>query len=67
MEQGVTVRRAEPADAPRLAALSGDLGYPVAGDAVAERLARTLSRPECVVLVAEVSGHVVGWLHAAEM
>jgi GNAT superfamily N-acetyltransferase/uncharacterized damage-inducible protein DinB len=66
MSDGVHIRRAEPADAPRLAALSGELGYPVAGDALAGRLARMLTRPEHVVLVAEVNGGVAGWLHATE-
>src|SRR4051794_7257825 len=61
------IRRAESADAPRLAELSGALGYPATPHAVASRLARLLPRPGDIVLVAEQpAGRIVGWLHGAE-
>jgi len=60
------VRRATASDAPRLAQLSGELGYPVAADTIAARLARLLGRPGDVVLVAEADGEVVGWVHGSE-
>jgi GNAT superfamily N-acetyltransferase len=60
------VRPAVPSDAPRLAQLSGELGYPVAADTIAARLARLLARADDVVFVAETDGHVVGWIHGAE-
>jgi GNAT superfamily N-acetyltransferase len=63
----VVIREATRGDAARLVALSGELGYPVTVEALAERLGRLLGRDEELVLVAEVSPrHVVGWLHAAE-
>jgi GNAT superfamily N-acetyltransferase len=63
----VTVRNAALADAPDLARLTGVLGYPVATDTLAQRLAPLLTRTEDVVLVAEVApGRVVGWLHGAQ-
>jgi GNAT superfamily N-acetyltransferase len=63
----VSIRRATCADAARLAALSEVLGYPVAADALAERLGRLLGRDEELVLVAEeIGGDVVGWLHGSE-
>jgi GNAT superfamily N-acetyltransferase len=63
----VTVRNAALADAPDLAMLTGVLGYPVAADTLAQRLAPLLTRTEDVVLVAEVApGRVVGWLHGAQ-
>jgi GNAT superfamily N-acetyltransferase len=63
----VSIRRATLRDAPRLAALSEVLGYPVAVETIAQRLRRLLERTEEVVLVAELApGRVVGWLHAAE-
>ncbi|MGE5243775.1 MAG: N-acetyltransferase family protein [Betaproteobacteria bacterium] len=61
----MTVRTAVAADAPRLAALSGVLGYPVAPEALALRLERLLARSDHTVLVADRGG-VVGWVHAAE-
>ena len=61
------IRAARPADAPRLAALSGVLGYPVAVEVRAERLERLAGRADQVVLVAEeVPGKVVSWIHGAE-
>ncbi|MGH7497328.1 MAG: GNAT family N-acetyltransferase [Gemmatimonadales bacterium] len=63
----MTIRRAVLSDAARLAELSGDLGYPVDGEAMARRLERLLARPGESVLVAEsASGAVVGWLHGSE-
>jgi GNAT superfamily N-acetyltransferase len=63
----VQARRATPADAARLAALSVELGYPASADALAERLADLLAREDQIVLVAEVPpGEVVGWVHGAE-
>ncbi len=55
------------ADASVVADLSGQLGYPVAVDAVAERLAHILARDQEVVLVAcDDADVVVGWTHGAE-
>lgn len=63
----VTVRRATPADASRIAELSGLLGYPVDAAAIAARLGRLLAREQELVLVAVPSGDpVAGWIHAAE-
>jgi GNAT superfamily N-acetyltransferase len=67
MPHDVVVREAKPLDAPRLAELSGVLGYPVTADVLAARLARILVRAEDAVLVAEAPpGGVIGWLHASE-
>ena len=61
------VRPAQLDDAPRLAALSAELGYGVADDTIRARLARLIARSSDVVLVAEsVEGEVVGWVHGAE-
>src|SRR5438270_9973603 len=61
----VTIRPATVADAPRIAELSGVLGYPIAAEAAAARLKYLLARSEHLVLVAEITG-VVGWIHASE-
>ena len=61
------IRGAEPADASRIAALSGVLGYPVPPEALLGRLERVLARPEDMVLVAEEPATgVIGWIHGAE-
>jgi len=60
------VRQAVAVDVPRLAELSGALGYPVALDVFADRLERMLARDDNTVLVATDGQEVIGWLHGAE-
>jgi GNAT superfamily N-acetyltransferase len=61
------LRPASLEDAPRIAALSEVLGYPVPPGAALERLTRLLSSSADVILVAERPGAgVVGWIHGAE-
>jgi GNAT superfamily N-acetyltransferase len=63
-----TIRTAVPSDAPRLAELSTELGYPATVADLGPRLRRILGRADSVVLVAELpGGEVVGWLHGAEV
>jgi N-acetylglutamate synthase-like GNAT family acetyltransferase len=66
LPDAVNIRPALLADVPRLAELSGVLGYPVAVDELAARVARLLGRDGDVLLVAERAGQVVGWIHGAE-
>ena len=61
----LTIRKATPLDAPAIAQLSAQLGYPVEAEAMAARLERVLPRDEHVVFVAETA-EVVGWIHASE-
>ena len=63
----IATRRARLADAPAIAELSGQLGYPASPQEVAERLARLLWRPhDTAVLIAESPAHeVIGWLHVS--
>jgi ribosomal protein S18 acetylase RimI-like enzyme len=60
------VREATVADAPALAALAGELGYPVDVAASAGRLAVALADGDRSVFVAEVDGRVAGWIDVAE-
>jgi GNAT superfamily N-acetyltransferase len=54
-------------DASAIAELSGQLGYPVPVEAVAQRLARLADREDQVVLAAvDERGGVAGWIHGAE-
>ena len=59
----VTLRRATEADAEVVAALSEQLGYPIAVDAVRGRLAHFVNDSDHAVIVAERHGDVCGWVH----
>lgn len=62
-----TIRAPRPSDAPRLAALSTQLGYPASADDIGGRLSRLLPRPEHFLRVAESpAGEVIGWVHAEQ-
>ena len=56
------VRDASAADAPALAPLLAELGYPVAADALASRMRRMLGRDDQRVFVAERDGATLGLL-----
>ena len=56
------VRDATVADAPALAPLLGELGYPAAVDALESRMRRMLSRDDQRILVAERDGAALGLL-----
>src|SRR5215831_18030036 len=64
---GVEIRRVRLSDAPSVAELSGQLGYPTSAKEMADRLAHLIRHPRLgAVLVAETSeGEVVGWLHVS--
>jgi GNAT superfamily N-acetyltransferase len=57
------IRRARPNDAGRIAVLSGELGYPTAIVEMKTRLRRILPKKDHIVLIAELGGEVIGWLH----
>ena len=59
------IRRAKDSDAAYLAALSGDLGYPVTAAEMRQRLRRLKPAADNAVFVAETNGEVVGWLHVS--
>lgn len=61
-----TFREARPDDAPCLARLATQLGYPTTAEEAARRAARVLGRPGHAVFVADVGGEVAGWLHVAD-
>jgi N-acetylglutamate synthase-like GNAT family acetyltransferase len=62
----LVIRRAKISDAPRVAELSGTLGYPAETEAMARRLTDILAHETHAVFVAETAGEVVGWTHGAE-
>lgn len=59
------IRPARPEDAASLAPLASQLGYPSTTADIESRLALILPDPAQLVAVAEVSGQVVAWIHAA--
>ena len=64
--QGIQVRPARVADAPELARLSGDLGYPAEPAEMRRRLAVIEARADHTVFVAErdrPDGRMLGWIH----
>jgi N-acetylglutamate synthase-like GNAT family acetyltransferase len=62
----IKVRKAKLADAPRIAALSGQLGYPVTAKQMAARLKRTLHQRNSACFVAETGeDEVIGWVHVS--
>ena len=65
-EKSVTIRRARQADAPRIAELSGQLGYPTTVREMARRLKVTLREKSGACFVAETKENgVVGWVHVS--
>ena len=66
MTHTIRIRPALPADAPELAVLAGELGYPSTAEELALRLPPLLADPEQLVLVAvDAKDRAIGWVHAA--
>src|SRR5262249_14411814 len=60
------IRRAKPSDAARMAALSGELGYPASTAEMRARLRAIKPDADNLVLVAQApGGEVIGWIHAS--
>jgi GNAT superfamily N-acetyltransferase len=58
------IRLVIPADVTALADLASQLGYPSTPEQVANRLDNLAGKPEeNAVLVAEIDGRVIGWVH----
>jgi len=61
------IRRAKSADAPRLAVLAGQLGYPATDAQMRERLRGIKPPSQTAVFVADsAKDGVVGWLHVSK-
>jgi GNAT superfamily N-acetyltransferase len=67
-ENKLKIRRAKTADAPRLAELTGQLGYPATVAQVCQRLRAVKQTSRHVIFVAESSRDgVIGWLHVSRV
>ena len=66
MRGEVKIRRAKSADAPRIAVLSGELGYPATAAQMRVRLRGIAPASQHAVFVAESSKDgVIGWVHVS--
>ena len=64
MDPSFTIRQASVEDAPRLADLNGQLGYPSRPEQVLARLKTLLADPDQKVFVADLAGTgAAGWVH----
>jgi GNAT superfamily N-acetyltransferase len=64
--QDLKIRHAKSADAPRLAELSGQLGYPATAAQIRMRLRKIQPASQNAVFVADAAkGGVIGWLHVS--
>jgi len=61
----VSVRPAAAGDAPRLAALSTELGYPLTPAEAAERFEELSRHADHALLVADEGGRAVGWIQVS--
>ena len=66
LKAGVGVRRARSTDAARIAALSGQLGYPTSEKQMKARLKDALKDKDAACFVAESrEGGLIGWIHVS--
>src|SRR5437016_8513167 len=66
-EKKLTIRRAKSADAPRIAILSGQLGYPARATEMRKRLAGIKPASQHAVFVADSpEDGVIGWTHVSK-
>jgi GNAT superfamily N-acetyltransferase len=62
----VKIRRARTSDAPRLAELSGQLGYPTTAEEIAKRMRKLKPASQNALFVADaLEAGVVGWTHVS--
>lgn len=62
----VKIRRATSADAPQIAVLTGQLGYPATTAQMRKRLRGVKSAPQHAIFVADsVKDGVIGWIHVS--
>ncbi|MBS1840487.1 MAG: GNAT family N-acetyltransferase [Acidobacteria bacterium] len=57
------IRKARKSDVPRLAELSGELGYPATTGEMKDRFAQIRPAAQHAIFVAELEKEVIGWIH----
>jgi GNAT superfamily N-acetyltransferase len=63
--RSVKIRRARAGDVPRLAELSGELGYPATAAEMKQRFALIKPLSVHAVFVAQYGKNVIGWIHVS--
>ena len=63
--RALRIRRAKAADVPRIAELSGELGYPSSVQEMRQRFGQIKPAARHAVFVAELEKTVVGWIHVS--
>jgi len=63
--QNVKIRPARPGDIPRIAALSGELGYPTSVEEMKLRFVQIKPANAHAVFVAQFKKEVIGWIHVS--
>ena len=63
MTEGVRLRPPIPSDAPALAALAGELGYPTSAEALLSRLAALHPTDAAVIVSTDTNDRPTGWCH----
>ena len=63
MPDAVRIRPPLPADAPALAALAGELGYPATAEEILGRLAAIHPTDAAVIVSTDADDHPTGWCH----
>jgi GNAT superfamily N-acetyltransferase len=62
----LTIRRAKSSDAPRIAELAGQLGYPATAAQIRQRFRRIKPASQHAVFIAEsAKDGIIGWLHVS--
>lgn len=62
----LVIRRARSADAPRIAELSGELGYPATAKDISKRIRKLkAAAPNALFVAASPDAGVVGWTHVS--
>ncbi|GLQ52043.1 GNAT family N-acetyltransferase [Dyella flava] len=64
MTGAITIRPARANDAPELARLAAELGYPTSVEAMQDRLSVLLPHPDHRITVTEADGVLCGWIAA---
>jgi GNAT superfamily N-acetyltransferase len=59
----MNIRLANESDAPAIADLCGQMGYPAKPEEVSRRLGQITQSEQYALFIAEVDGQVAGWIH----
>ena len=67
LDRTVTIRQMRPEDVAAVAHLTTELGYPATEEEIRRRYDLIKDRPDGMLLVAQHTGTVVGWVHVEQL